>query len=208
MNRGTLREFNEGVEMMKHNAFIVRTILSLISLTILLTVPVTADSVITIGNITSFESPYGTIIINAKCPDEIISVPVFHGTVSENCLIDQQFQQIGKERQNVTTISEAKAATEKALEPYGGLPESAVFDGASITYSEIFDHTLHMTKYKAPMFTTVSYSHQINGFWVIGDSNCIILTLGTVGEFLRLSKVWRDYTYIQDVDIISVFFAI
>jgi PKD repeat protein len=169
--------------------------------------PAAAEGLIVIDNVSPFNSPYGSITVNATAIDDLVTLPLYHGTFSQNGSINIQLKQIGKERQNVTPASEAPAAAQKALEQYGGLPPDAVLDGASTTYSEIYNHTLHATTYKEPMFTTISYSREVNGLWVFGDGNSIILTLGENGELLRIFKVWRDYTCTGDADIIPIYSA-
>jgi PKD repeat protein len=168
----------------------------------------TINSVIVIKNISPFKSPYGTISINAKVLGSVSSLPVYHGVLGKNDSIDLQLQPIFGERQNVTTPEEAPEAAKKAMEPYGGLPSDAVFEGASTSYSEVYDGALDQVVSREPMFTTVSYSRDINGLWIVGDSNSIKLTLGTNGELLWLFKVWRNYTYTGDVPLIPVNTAI
>jgi len=167
---------------------------------------VTINSVMFINNISPFESPYGMISINVTVVGAVNSLPVFHGIFGENDSIDLHFQQLSEERQNVTTPEEAPEAARKAMEPYGGLPSDAVYEGACTTYSEEYSGDTVVSR--EPMFTTVFYSQEINGLWVVGDTNSIILTLGTNGELLWLSKVWRNYTYTGDTPIISVSSAI
>ena len=171
-----------------------------------LVLPVSANSVMFINNTSPFESPYGTISINATVLGSVNSLPVYQGVFDENGSIDLHLQQLSEERQNVTTPDEAPAAASLALEPYGGLPSDAVYEGASTTYSEEYSGDTVVSR--EPMFTTVFYSQDINGLWVVNDCNSVILTLGSNGELLGLLKVWRDYTYTGDTPIISVNSAI
>lgn len=150
----------------------------------------------------------GKFNINATVYMNSSSLPVYRGVFGENDSINLQLQQIGKSRQNVTTEEEAPEAARKALEPYGGLPGDAMYQGADITYDEIYNYTLHKTTYKEPMFITVFYSREINEMSVRGDSNTIMVTLGTKGELLRIFKIWRNYTYTGNVPIIPVDTAI
>jgi hypothetical protein len=167
---------------------------------------VTINSVTFINNISPFESPYGIISINATVLGAVNSLPVYHGVFGENDSINLQLHQLSEERQNVTTPEEAPEAARKAMEPYGGLPSDAVYEGACTTYSEEYSGDTVVSR--EPMFTTVFYSQGINGIWVVGDTNSIILTLGSNGELLGLLKVWRNYMYIGDTPIISVNSAI
>jgi PKD repeat protein len=157
-----------------------------------------------INNISPFESPYGTISINATVLGSVSSLPVYHGVLGENDSIDLHLQPIFGERQNVTTTEEAPEAAKKAMEPYGGLPSDAVYGGASTSYVETNNYTLDKVIKREPVFTTVSYSQNINGLWVVGDSNSIKLTLGTKGKLLWLFKFWSNYTYTGDTPIIPV----
>lgn len=150
----------------------------------------------------------GKIRINATVYMNSSSLPVYRGVVGENGSINLQLQQIGKSRQNVTTPEEAPEAARKAMEPYGGLPADAVYDGARMSYIEMYDHDLKKTTFKEPMFITVFYSMDFHDMPILGDTNSILLTLGTKGELLRIFKVWRNYTYTGDVPIIPVDTAI
>ncbi len=131
----------------------------------------------------------GKFDINSTVYMNFSMLPVYRGVFGKNDSINLQLQQIGKSRQNVTTEEEAPEAARKALEPYGGLPADAVYQGADITYDEIYNYTLNKTTYKEPMFVTVFYSREINEMSVRGDSNVIMVTLGTKGELLRIFKL-------------------
>jgi PKD repeat protein len=187
--------------MMKHDLLVITISLILIG-SYGLMIPVTAASLSLINNVSPFESPYGIISINTTVPEYSSSLPEYYGVLEENGSIDLQLQQIGKDRPNVTSVKEAPEAARKALEPYGGLPPDAVYKGASTTYTEFINGDVVVSK--VPESTTVFYTRMINGLWVIGDSNNIILELGENGELLWIFKVWRTYSYTGDVPIISV----
>jgi PKD repeat protein len=189
---------------MIQNAIVVTIVAVIFSCTSIV-MPVNADSHFVIDNISPFESPFGTISVNATIIGSSSSLPVYHGVFGENDSINMHIKQVVKERKNVTTRQEAPAVARRAMELYGGLPQNAVLKGASTTYSEIYNHTLNATTYKEPMFTTITYSRDINGLWIVGDeSNRIILALGENGELLWLFKIWRDYTYTGDAPLIPV----
>jgi hypothetical protein len=152
------------------------------------------------------ERTTGPIFINATYANYTGTLPVYRGITDNNSIIDLQLQQIGKDRPNVTSVKEAPEAARKALKPYGGLPPDAVYKGASITYTEFINGDVVVSK--VPESTTVFYTRTINGLGLIGDSNNIILELGEDGELLWLSKVWRNYTYVGDVPVISLETAI
>lgn len=187
---------------MKLKAFGLITILLLLG-SISLVTPVMADSLEIINNISPFNSPYGLISVNATvAKSDYSTLPVYHGTYTDNGSLNIQLQQIGKKRQNVPTEQEAPTMAQHALESYGGLPQDAVLDGASTSYSEYYvNGTLD---HKEPIFTTVSYSINMDGLWIIGESNSIIITLGENGEPLWIFKEWRTYTQNGDVKIIPV----
>jgi|WetSurMetagenome_2_1015567.scaffolds.fasta_scaffold12696_2 hypothetical protein len=146
----------------------------------------------------------GPIAVNATIARNSSSLPVYHGKFDKNGSIDLQLKSFGSSRGNVTTEEDAPAVARKVMEAYGNLPDDAVFTGARTSYTEEYDHNLHKIVSIIPEDTTVTYSRNINGLWLIGDSNRIIITLGTDGELLWLFKVWRNYTYIGDTPLISV----
>jgi hypothetical protein len=146
----------------------------------------------------------GPIFINATIFKHSSTLPVYRGVFNKNGSIDLQFQQMGKVRQNVTSPQDAPDVAKRVLESYGGLPEDAVFDGAETTYVEEYNHTINKVTARWPMFTTITYTRNINGLWIVGDSNRIKLTLGSDGELLWIYKEWRNYSYIEDVPLISV----
>lgn len=152
------------------------------------------------------ERTSGPIFINATYANYSSTLPVYRGILDNNSALDLHLRQIGKDRPNTTSVKEAPKAAREALEPYGGLPPDAVYDGASITYTEYIKGDV--VESKVPESTTVFYSRMINGLHVIGDSNTIILELGEDGELLWLYKVWRNYTYVGDVPIIQLNTAI
>ena len=147
-------------------------------------------------------STTGFFPVNATIYQNANSLPAYQGMLEKNGSIDLQFQQIGKDRQNVTTEEEAPLIANKILESYGGVPPDAVYNGASTTYSEYYNNGTFT--HKVPEFTTVFYSQNINGRPVLGDSNVLKLTLGTNGELLWIHKVWRNYTPDSEVPLISV----
>ena len=90
----------------------------------------------------------GPIYINAVIYKNTSSLPVYRGVFGQNDSINLHLKQVIKERLNVTTREEAPEAARKALEPYGGLPSDAVYEGSTITYSEIYDHSQNKTRVK------------------------------------------------------------
>jgi hypothetical protein len=146
----------------------------------------------------------GPIYVNATIFVSTNTLPVYHGVFEKNGSINIDLKPIFQTRQNVTTEKDAPLFTKKVMEPYGGLPEDAVYDGARTSYDETINLTLEKVVSREPLFTTVFYHRQINHLQVIGDSNSIVLTLGSDGELLRIVKVWRNYTFAGNVTIIPV----
>ncbi len=156
-------------------------------------------------NIHGFVGFFGNITINSEVtPDSPSTFPVYRGIQKIGDSIDLQFQTIGKIRQNVTSAKDADQVARNAMEPYGGIPEDAIFQGAETEYVEKYNHTSEQVEGRWPVSTSVSYTRYINDRWIIGDSNWINLNLGENGELLYVKKVWRTYIYIGDVPIISL----
>ena len=107
-----------------------------------------------------------------------------------------------KSRENVTTEKDAPVVAQKVMEQFGGLPEDAVSAGAITAYSKYYENGKLVKK--EPESTTISYNQKINGLPVFGQSNFIILTLGTDGEVVWIRKEWRNFTNIGEVSLISM----
>jgi hypothetical protein len=146
----------------------------------------------------------GLIAVNSAIFKNSRSLPVYRGKFEKNGSIDLQLRPFGSSHGNITSEDEALAVARKVMEAYGGLPDDAVFTGARTTYSEEYDHVLHKVISRIPEDVTVTFSRNINGLPLEGESNFISITLGTDGELLWLKKVWRNYTYAGDVPIIAV----
>jgi len=148
----------------------------------------------------------GFFPVNATVYQNTNPLVVYQGTLEKNGSIDLQLGPIGKDRPDVTSEQESQGVSQKILESYGGIPNDAVYNGASTSYTEYYDNKSLIKK--VPEFTTASYSQNINGRQVFGDSNSIILTLGSNGELLWIKKTWRNYTSDGEVQLISLDTAI
>ena len=137
-------------------------------------------------------------------PDSPATFPVYRGVQNEGDNFELHLQNLGKIRQNVTSTQDADAVSRKAMEPYGGIPVDAIFQGAETEYIEKYNHTSEKVEARWPVTTSVSYTRFINDRWIIGDNNRIRLNLGENGELLYVKKVWRTYTYIGDLPVISL----
>jgi PKD repeat protein len=148
---------------------------------------------------------FGNITIDSEVtPDSPATFPVYRGVQKEGDSFEKFFQTIGKFRQNVTSPKDADRVARKVMEPYGGIPTDAIFQGADTEYAEQIDLNTHEVEDRWPVVTSVSYTRYINDRWIIGDRNKIDLDLGENDELLYVHKVWRTYTYIGDVPIISL----
>ncbi|MDP3563890.1 MAG: PKD domain-containing protein, partial [Methanoregula sp.] len=171
-----------------------------------LVMPVSGAPLTQINNVSPFESPYGMVFINATVAKySITELPVYHGTLGENGSIDLHLKSSGDIRWNVTSEEDAPEVARRIMESYGGIPQDAESNGASTFYSREWDFSINKYVSKEPMFTSISYSQaNINGLWVIGDKNFLVLDLGDYGEPLWIYKIWRDYDYSGKAGIIPV----
>jgi PKD repeat protein len=188
---------------MKVNAFAMIIIILLVGISGL-TLPVSGAPLTWINNVSHIASPYGTVFINAtvaKYSDT--TLPAYYGTLSENGSIDLYLKPSGDVRWNLIAERDAPDAARRVMESYGGIPPDAEFRGAYTHYLTKYNATLGHDESITPMFTTISYSQdEINGLWIVGDSNFLMLNLGDFGEPLLIYKMWRTYSYSGDVSII------
>jgi len=170
-----------------------------------LVIPVWA-SVTRINNISPFESRYGMISVNATVARySITEQPVYYGTLSENGSIDLRPKSSGDIRWNLTPEENVPEVARQVMESYGGIPLDAQPNGVSTHYLRQYNLSRNEVVSEEPMFTTISYSQaDVNGLWVVGDTNLLILDLGDYGELLWIHKIWRDYTYSGNVPVISL----
>jgi PKD repeat protein len=148
---------------------------------------------------------FGNITIDSTItPDSPRTFPVYRGVLKEGDSFEKFFQTIGKIRQNVTSVTDADRVARMAMEPYGGIPPDAVYQGAETTYGELYNYSSKIVESRWPESTSVSYTCFINNRWINGDNNWIRLELGENGELLYVIKVWRTYTYIGDVPVIPL----
>jgi PKD repeat protein len=171
-----------------------------------LVMPVYAIPLTLINNVSPFESPFGMISINATVADySVTELPVYQGTIITNGSVDLHLKSSGDIRWNVTPEEDAPEVARQILESYGGLPPDAEFNGASTFYSRKYNLSRNEIISKKPMFTSVTYSQaNVNGLWIVGDKNYLILDLGDNGEPLWIYKIWRNYTYSGEARIIPV----
>jgi PKD repeat protein len=189
---------------MKQHALVIAIIVILLANTGLV-MPASGIPLSQINNVSPFDSPYGTITVNATVADySIAELPVYHGILREGESVNKIFQE-PRACENVTTPEDAPEVARNVLEPYGGLPADAVSNGAFTQHERIYNYTLQQHVLGQPEATTISYHQKmINGLWTIGDSNYIRVELGENDEVLRIVKIWRNYTYVGNVSVISL----
>lgn len=190
---------------MRLNAFDIIIIILLVG-SAGFTLPVSGAPLTQINNVSPFGSPYGMVFINAtvaKYTDT--ELPIYYGTISENGSIDLYLKPSGDIRWNLISEQDAPEAARHVMESYGGIPPDAELRGAFTHYLTKYNGTLGRDESTTPMFTTISYSQdEINGLWIIGDTNFLMLNLGDFGEPLLIYKIWRTYSYSGDVPIIPL----
>jgi PKD repeat protein len=167
--------------------------------------PAGMNATISGEKIHGFVGVFGNITINSEfTPVSPATFPVYRGVQKDGDSFEKFFQTIGKIRKNVTSTKDADQVARKAMEPYGGIPTDAIYQGAQTTYGELYNYSSKKVESRWPESTSVTYTRYINDRWVIGDSNWINLELGENGELLYVDKVWRTYTPIGDVPVIPL----
>ncbi len=148
---------------------------------------------------------FGNITINTEIlPASPATFPVYRGIQNQGDNFEYHFRNLGKIRENVTSVPDADRVARKAMIPFGGIPADAIYQGAETTYAEHINFTSNTVESKKPLSTSVSYFQLVNNRGVIGESNWINLELGENDELLYVIKVWRNYTYIGDVPVIPL----
>ena len=149
--------------------------------------------------------PTSLVFINASVKGYSYSaLPLCQGTYTDNSSINLHLKSSSDIRWNLTSEEDAPKVAEQVMESYGGIPPDAVSNGASIHYIRQYNISRNEVVSEEPMFTSISYSqNEVNGLWVLGDSNFLNLELGDYGEPLLIYKRWRNYTCSGNVPIIS-----
>jgi hypothetical protein len=156
----------------------------------------------------TFNTPLGTVSINAKFPESPIDFTLYRVILSENDMAFVSTNRLVKVRPNVTTEVDAPKVVEGALLPYGGLPQDAKLMFVKTEYIETFDTSTNQVTAKHPITTNVQYRRYIDNKPVVGEGGSIYINLGNYGELIYLNKVWRTVTPAGNVSIIPVSAAI
>lgn len=136
-------------------------------------------------------SPPNIIIIHAIEPDIPASIPLLKGTYNQGDKLDIENGDLTAPKNNVTSEQEAPIVAQRILSQYGGLPTDAKMSGVYTNYyKEIFPENNTVFR-SSPTDTTIFYQREINGSPVLGNSDEIIISLGSNGELLEYSKFWR-----------------
>ena len=156
----------------------------------------------------TFDTPLGTVLINAILPESPVNITLYRVRLSENDMAFVSTNRLVKVRPNVTPEADAPQVVKVALLPYGGLPQDAKLTFVKTEYIETFDTSTHQVTAKHPITTNVQYHRYIDDKPVVGDGGSIYLNLGDYGELIFLNKVWRTVTPVENVSIIPVSAAI
>lgn len=156
----------------------------------------------------TYKTPLGMVSINAKLPESIPNIVLYQVVPSKNDMAFHSVNNMVDYRPNVTTESEASQAAERALIPYGGLPQGAKLIFVKTEYIEEFDSDSKLVTARYPVTTNVQYHRYIDDKPVVGEGGSIYIDLGNDGELIYLDKVWRTVTPAGNVSIIPVSEAI
>jgi hypothetical protein len=156
----------------------------------------------------SYDTPLGTVSINAKLPESPPSVTLYRVVPSENDMAFYSINHLVDFRPNVTSEADAPQAVPAALIPYGGLPQGAKLTFVKTENVEEFDTSTNQVTARYPVSTNVQYRRYIDDKPVVGDGGSIYIDLGNFGELIYLNKVWRTVTPAGNVSIIPVSAAI
>jgi hypothetical protein len=156
----------------------------------------------------TYDTPLGTVSINAKLPESPPNITLYRVVPSKNDMAFFSVDNLLEGGPNIPSESEAPIATEVALLPYGGLPAGAKLTFVKTEYIETFDSDTHKIIEREPISTNVQYRRYIDDKPVVGEGGSIYLDLGKNGSLIYLIKVWRNVTPAGTVSVIPVSAAI
>jgi hypothetical protein len=156
----------------------------------------------------SYDTQFGTVSINAELPESPSNITMYRVIPSKNDMVKYFADKLIAARYNLTSESDAPKAAEKALIPYGGLPDGAKLVLVETGYIEGYDTETGQVVDKTPVETNVQYDRLIDGKPVVGDGGYIRMDLGDHGELITLFKVWRTVSPDGTAPIIPVSSAI
>jgi hypothetical protein len=156
----------------------------------------------------SVNTQYGVITICASLPPTPQNVTLYRVVPQENDMAYFSVDHLVDDRPYTTSESEAPLAVEKALMPYGGLPQGAKLVYVKTEYIETINIDTHQITAKHPVSTNVQYSRNIDDIPVVGGGGSIYIDLGDYGELLYLNKIWRTVEPASTIKIIPASEAI
>jgi hypothetical protein len=156
----------------------------------------------------SYDTPLGMVSINAKLPESPPNIMMYRVIPSENDMAEYLANGSIAVRYNLPSETDAPQAAQKALIPYGGLPQDAKLAFVKTGYIEGYNGETGEVTEKLPIETNVQYNRLIDGKPVVGDGGYIRMDLGDYGELISLFKVWRTVSPDGTAPIIPVSAAI
>jgi hypothetical protein len=156
----------------------------------------------------SYDTQFGTVSINAELPESPSNITMYRVIPSQNDMVEYVADGWIADRYHLPSETDAPQAAEKALIPYGGLPDGAKLVLIKTEYIEGYNTETGQVVEKTPIETNVQYNRLIDGKPVVGDGGFIRMDLGDYGELLSLFKVWRTISPDGTAPIISVSSAI
>jgi len=156
----------------------------------------------------SYDTQFGTVSINTKLPESPSIITMYRVIPSKNDMVEYFANKLIAVRYNLSSEADAPDAAEKALIPYGGLPDGAKLALVKTGYIEGYNSETGEVTEKFPIETNVQYNRFIDGKPVVGDGGSIYIDLGDYGELITLYKVWRTVSPDGTAQIIPVSAAI
>jgi PKD repeat protein len=154
-------------------------------------------------NVNVYLGTFGNITFNASMPESPSTLSVYSGVFRSGDLIDESQDSFIGDGVNVPSEKDAPDIAKTILNAYGGLPQDAIFWGASTSYAKLINTTTLKERMIAED-TMVTWKRQLNNRSITGDNDIIRVLLGDNGNPLWVYKEWRTYTYSGVVQVIPV----
>ncbi|MDD1694787.1 MAG: hypothetical protein LUQ71_08700 [Methanoregula sp.] len=149
--------------------------------------------------ISTVQGQLDSLMLDAKMPDspESVKVPL---VTSVDIVQNGDDSTSMAATRSIPSPSDAPRLAEKALEPYGGIPEDAQLIDAVPRYQYKYNLTTNAIEEKYPWQTQVRYTQVFDGRSVKGTT--INLGLRENGELGSLVKIWPSYGESRVVKIV------
>jgi regulatory protein YycI of two-component signal transduction system YycFG len=152
---------------------------------------------------------FNILKIHAIEPSVPAYLPIIKGTLREGDTLFIDNDSVITPKKSVISEEDAPLVAHQAMLQYGGFPHDAVMIYSYTSYLKKFNGSTGEMIEKWPTDTSVSYTRNIDGMPVVGQSDKIIVSLGKDGNILRIYKVWRSLEYSGNfTHIISPYSAI